>query len=139
MNLKKTDKIRKVQRMALFLLIIIGIINYMDRATLSIANHAISEELGLTKIHMGYLLSAFSLTYALLQLPVGAFLDRVGSRILLGLGLLVWSVAQFSGGVVPNYRAGSSTGVGSVHQTIIGVWKYRANPLTASLVYPFFC
>ncbi|MGV4176985.1 MFS transporter [Citrobacter freundii] len=105
MNLKKTDRIKKIQRVALFLLIIIGIVNYMDRATLSIANHAISEELGLTKIHMGYLLSAFSLTYALLQLPVGAFLDRVGSKILLGLGLLVWSVAQFSGGVVHSFKA----------------------------------
>ena len=105
MNLMKTEKIRKIQRLALFLLIVIGIVNYMDRATLSIANHAISEELGLTKIHMGYLLSAFSLTYAFLQLPVGAFLDRMGSRILLGFGLLVWSVAQLAGGVVHTFQS----------------------------------
>ncbi|MGL6019859.1 MAG: MFS transporter [Gibbsiella quercinecans] len=105
MNMNKTDKIRKIQRFALFLLIIIGIVNYMDRATLSIANHAISEELGLTKVHMGYLLSAFSLTYAFLQLPVGAFLDRLGSRILLGLGLLLWSAAQLAGGIVHSFKA----------------------------------
>ncbi len=105
MELTKSSRIKKIQRITLVLLILIGIVNYMDRATLSIANISISGELGLTKVHMGYLLSAFSLTYAFLQLPVGAFLDKTGSRFLLGLGLLLWSAAQFAGGLVHSFKA----------------------------------
>lgn len=105
MSIKKSEKIKRIQKSALFLLIMIGIINYMDRATLSMANHSISEELGLTKVQMGYLLSAFSLTYAFLQLPVGAFLDRLGSRMMLGVGLLLWSAAQAAGGFVHSFKA----------------------------------
>src|ERR1700710_3207568 len=49
---------------------------------------------------MGLLLSAFSLAYAFSQLPVGALLDRFGSRIMLGLGMFAWSVAQLAGGFI---------------------------------------
>jgi MFS family permease len=49
---------------------------------------------------MGLLLSAFSLAYAFAQLPVGALLDRFGSRVVLGLGMLLWSVAQLAGGFI---------------------------------------
>ena len=42
---------------------------------------------------MGLLLSAFAWSYALLQLPVGGLVDRAGSRVLLGAGMTLWSVA----------------------------------------------
>jgi MFS family permease len=77
-----------------------GIVNYLDRSTLSIANHSISEELGLNASQMGLLLSAFSLAYAFSQLPIGALLDKFGARAMLGLGMLVWSVAPLAGGFV---------------------------------------
>ncbi|WP_158747860.1 MFS transporter [Acidisphaera sp. L21] len=69
-------------------------INYMDRATLSIANPLIRQDLGLSVTQMGFLLSAFPLTYALAQLPLGLVIDRLGSRLLIGVGLTVWSLAQ---------------------------------------------
>jgi MFS family permease len=77
-----------------------GIVNYLDRSTLSIANHSISQELGLSASQMGMLLSAFSLAYAFSQLPIGALLDKFGARAMLGIGMLVWSVAQLAGGLV---------------------------------------
>lgn len=72
----------------------IGIINYMDRATLAVANPLIRQDMGLSVTQMGFLLSAFPLTYALAQLPLGLVIDRLGSRLLLGFGLVVWSLAQ---------------------------------------------
>jgi sugar phosphate permease len=59
-----------------------GIVNYLDRSTLSIANHSISEEMGLNASQMGLLQSAFSIAYAFSQLPIGALLDKFGARLI---------------------------------------------------------
>ncbi|MCX2684650.1 MFS transporter [Pseudomonas sp. DCB_AW] len=131
-NKNNNIRIKKIQRSLLFLLVIIGIINYMDRATLAIANTAISDEFSLSKIEMGYLLSAFSLTYAFLQLPVGAFLDRAGSRLLLGIGLIVWSAAQLAGGLTHNFKTLLLTRV------ILGAGEAPQFPAAAKCISEWF-
>src|SRR3954468_3410652 len=94
-----SPRIRTVQRTVLALLVISGAVNYVDRATLSIANPLIRQDLGLSIADMGLLLSAFLWAYAFSQLPGGALTDRLGPRRLLGLGLFVWSLAQGAAGV----------------------------------------
>ncbi len=96
----KTPRLRRIQWVAVTFLTLAGLVNYLDRSTLSIANHSVSGELGLSASQMGLLLSAFSFSYAFAQLPMGALLDRFGARLMLGVGMLVWSVAQFFGGLV---------------------------------------
>jgi sugar phosphate permease len=96
----KSARLKKIQITAVTLLVISGLVNYLDRSTLSIANHSISNEMGLSASQMGLLLSAFSLPYAIAQLPIGVLLDRLGARKMLGFGMLIWSVAQLSGGFV---------------------------------------
>ena len=80
-------RIRRSQAISLVLLVICGVINYLDRATLAVANEYIRADLGLSLGEMGVLLSAFSWSYAICQLPVGALVDTVGPRWLLGAGL----------------------------------------------------
>jgi len=92
-------RIRGRQTLTLVLLVICGVINYLDRATLAVANEFIRADLGLTLGQMGLLLSAFSWSYALCQLPVGALVDKIGPRWLLGSGLVLWSLAQAVGGL----------------------------------------
>jgi sugar phosphate permease len=96
----KTPRLRRIQWVALTFLTLAGIVNYLDRSTLSIANHSVSGELGLSASQMGLLLSAFSFSYAFSQLPMGVLLDRFGARLMLGVGMFVWSVAQLFGGFV---------------------------------------
>jgi sugar phosphate permease len=98
--LQKSQRLKRIQVVAVVFLTVAGIVNYLDRSTLSIANHLVSQELHLSASQMGLLLSAFSLSYAFAQLPVGALLDRFGSRVMLGLGMLVWSTAQVMGGFI---------------------------------------
>ncbi|MGF6572784.1 Sugar phosphate permease [Paraburkholderia fungorum] len=98
--LQKSPRLKRIQVVAVVFLTIAGVVNYLDRSTLSIANHLVSQELHLSASQMGLLLSAFSLSYAFAQLPVGALLDRFGSRVMLGLGMLVWSIAQVAGGFI---------------------------------------
>ncbi|WP_018610581.1 MFS transporter [Uliginosibacterium gangwonense] len=96
-------RVRRAQITSLALLILTGVINYMDRGTLAVANQSIAKELGLSLGQMGLLLSAFSWSYALAQLPTGGLVDRVGPRRLLGVGLVAWSLAQAAGGLVSNF------------------------------------
>ena len=95
--------IRRSQTLSLVLLVVCGVINYLDRATLAVANEYIRADLGLTLGQMGLLLSAFSWSYALCQLPVGALVDKIGPRWLLGIGLVVWSLAQAAGGLASTF------------------------------------
>ena len=96
-------RIRRRQTIALALLVVTGVINYLDRATLAVANEFVRADLGLSLGEMGLLLSAFSWSYALCQLPVGALVDKIGPRWLLGAGLVVWSLAQAAGGLVSTF------------------------------------
>jgi sugar phosphate permease len=96
-------RIARAQRSALVLLVFAGTLNYVDRATLSVANPLIRQELGLSIADMGLLLSAFLWAYAFAQLPGGALLDRLGPRRVLGAGLVLWSVAQAAAGFVAGF------------------------------------
>jgi MFS family permease len=100
-----SKRITSIQRWAIGLLVVGGALNYVDRATLSVANKLIQEDLGIPIAKMGLLLSTFLWAYAISQLPVGALIDRFGPRKLLGLGLLSWSVAQAAGGIVMSFGA----------------------------------
>jgi sugar phosphate permease len=102
---RPSDRIASIQRWAIVLLIAGGALNYVDRATLSVANKLIQEELGISVAKMGWLLSAFLWAYAVAQLPVGGLIDRFGPRKVLGLGLFGWSVAQAAGGLVNGFGA----------------------------------
>src|SRR5580698_129039 len=95
-----SPSMRRMQRLALVMLVISGTVNYLDRSALAIGNPEIRKELGLNATQMGVLLSAFLVSYAFAQLPTGLLIDRVGPRKLLGLGLAVWSLAQTLAGFV---------------------------------------
>jgi sugar phosphate permease len=101
--LQATPRVKSIQRAAVVMLVAAGVINYIDRATLSVANPLIRQDLGLSIADMGYLLSAFLWAYAFAQLPTGAMVDRLGPRILLTLGLSLWSCAQLLGGRVQGF------------------------------------
>src|SRR6202050_2915545 len=100
---KATPRLKSVQLAALAMLVVAGVINYIDRAMLAVDNPLIREDLGLSIADMGYLLSAFLWAYAFSQLPTGAMVDKVGPRILLALGLSLWSFAQLLGGLVQSF------------------------------------
>ena len=99
-----TPKVKSIQRTALAMLVVAGAVNYIDRATLAVANPLIREELGLSISQMGYLLSAFLWSYAFSQLPTGAMVDKLGPRRLLTIGLSLWSLAQLLGGLVQSFN-----------------------------------
>lgn len=96
-------RIRRVQKITLTLLFIAGIVNFLDRSSLSVAGGAIRADLGLSATEFGVLLSAFSLSYGFAQLPSGILLDRLGPRVVLGAGLIFWSAMQALTGIVNSF------------------------------------
>jgi sugar phosphate permease len=96
-------RIRRIQRISLLMLVVCGTINYLDRGALSVANSAIRADLHISLGEMGLLLSAFAWSYALVQLPVGGLVDHVGPRVLLGVGMALWSLAQAVSGLVTSF------------------------------------
>ena len=53
---------------------------YLDRVCISTAAPAIKADLGLSDAQMGYVFSAFTLAYALFEVPSGWLADRFGAR-----------------------------------------------------------
>jgi MFS family permease len=92
--------LRRHQTITLSLLFLAGVVNFLDRSSLSIANSTVRAEMHLSATEMGWLLSAFSLAYGLAQLPLIGILDRAGTRSLVGGGLILWSAAQMLTGLV---------------------------------------
>ena len=93
-------------------------INYLDRTVLGIAAPYLTRELGLTAASLGIVFSAFSWSYALLQIPGGVFLDRFGTRVTYSLALTMWSAFTALMGVV--------TGLPGLILTRIGVGVFEA-------------
>jgi ACS family D-galactonate transporter-like MFS transporter len=67
-------------------------INYVDRANLAVAAPYLRKEFGIDAAAMGFILSGFFWTYAVMQMPFGWFADRAGPRTALTVAVVWWSV-----------------------------------------------
>ena len=85
------------------LLSISVLINYVDRGTLSIAAPILKDDLHLSPSQLGVLLSSFFWTYAAFQIVSGWLVDRFEVNWLLALGVLVWSAATLTTGLVHGF------------------------------------
>ena len=82
-------------RWRIFLLMLMLIaINYIDRASISVAMPVISKEFDIDLTTQGFILSSFFLTYALMQIPGGMLADRFKPRIVIAAATLGWGFFQ---------------------------------------------
>jgi MFS transporter, ACS family, D-galactonate transporter len=89
----------------LALVLIATIINYVARVNISVAAPFMSKDLGIDKVQLGFIFSAFSWTYAFALLPGGYFVDRLGSRLMYGISLIFWSLATALQGVASGFTS----------------------------------
>lgn len=88
----------KKRNSVLILLMIVGVITFLDRINITMAGTQIMQDLNLNKTQWGWILSAFILSYGLFQIPLGAWGDRKGHRTVLAIIVLWWSLfTGFSG------------------------------------------
>lgn len=107
----------------------LSLLLYVDRICISAAEGPISSELGLRPEHMGWVMSAFALGYALFQAPSGWLADRFGPRLVLTAVVIFWSL--FTG------LTAVATGLISlvVIRFLFGVGEAGAFPGIARAVY----
>jgi MFS transporter, ACS family, glucarate transporter len=82
----------KKRNIVLLFLILIGVVTFLDRINISVAGATIMQDLGLSKKQWGWVLSAFILSYGLMQVPLGVWGDKKGHRTVLTIIVLWWSL-----------------------------------------------
>ena len=89
----------------LALLVISGILNYVDRTNLSIGATDIQKQLHLSNYQLGLLLSAFFWTYAASQLfyVAGWLADRLNVCLVLAVGFALWTFATTASGLATGF------------------------------------
>ncbi len=110
-------------RWGIAILLGIGIvINYFDRTNISVATKPFEQAFHLSAAQMGIVLSAYLWSYTLLQIPVGAMLDRIGVKWLMRIGTIIWSLATFMTALV------SGLGLVILSRVLLGIAEAPAFP-----------
>ncbi len=71
-------------------------INYIDRQVLGILAPDLQKEIGWSELDYGRIVIAFQVSYAVMMLVWGKILDRVGTKLGLGIAVTWWSLAAMS-------------------------------------------
>jgi ACS family glucarate transporter-like MFS transporter len=95
----------RYRRRVLLLLFLLSIITYLDRVCLSVAGPRMQADLHLSPERWGWIVGAFTLSYALFEIPTGAMGDRIGARTVLTRIVLWWSAFTSLTGLASSYVA----------------------------------
>ena len=128
----------RVRLLIVTMLFLVTTVNYADRATLSIAGPAISKELHLDPIAMGYVFSAFGWSYVIAQVPGGWLLDRFGSRLVYAFSIIIWSLFTIMQGWVGFFGAGSALFMLFALRFLVGLAEAPSFPANARIVAAWF-
>ncbi|VTT98343.1 mfs transporter : Sugar phosphate permease OS=Singulisphaera acidiphila (strain ATCC BAA-1392 / DSM 18658 / VKM B-2454 / MOB10) GN=Sinac_6136 PE=4 SV=1: MFS_1 [Gemmataceae bacterium] len=139
--LPTTQRATRVRYVVLFMLCILAMITYMDRAANGSAKKAIMSDLGVAEADFFWVLIAFQLAYAIFEIPSGWLGDTQGPRSTLLRVVLWWSVfVALTGFVGTSYLGGVYLGFTAlvVIQFFFGVGEAGAFPNIAKSLYNWF-
>ncbi len=83
------DRPTHARNWVIFFAVTLAIITYIDRVCISQAAPSMQQDLGLSKVQMGWAFFAFTWAYALFEIPGGWMGDRWGARRVL-MRIVVW-------------------------------------------------
>jgi len=116
----------------LVLLFFLTFITYLDRVCLSLVGVRIKSDFHLTNEQFGWVLGAFSLAYALFEIPSGILGDRIGQRAVFIRIVLWWSLFTA--------MTGLTTGLLSlvIVRFLFGVGESGAYPTSSAVISRWF-
>ncbi len=122
----------KKKNVILTLLVILGMVTFLDRINISVAGSSIMHDLGLSPSEWGYVQSAFILSYGIMQIPMGAMGDYFGHRKILAAIVLWWSAfTAFTG------LAGSLASL-LVIRFMFGIGEAGSSPCSTGVIGRWF-
>jgi len=118
---------------ALSVLVLVYMLNFIDRNILSILANDIKADLGLTDADLGFLYgTAFGVFYALFGIPLGRLADSWHRVRLMTVGLALWSLMTALSGFARNGLELAAARIG------VGVGEASASPSAYSLLSDWF-
>ena len=117
-QLRETDTSPKNRsRYVLGVLVVVYAFNHLDRQVFGVLMEPIKRDLGLSDSAMGFLGGmSFALFNAVAGLPIARWADRRSRKMIISLGIVVWSAATAASGLARNFVhlaiARVTTGVG---------------------------
>ena len=120
-------------KIALILLVIVYVFNFIDRQILSVLAEDIKADLNITDSDLGFLFgTAFAVFYAIFGLPLGKLADVWSRKKIISLGLATWSIMTALSGTARSFFSLSVFRVG------VGIGESSASPASYSLLSDYF-
>ena len=118
---------------ALFVLVIVYIINFIDRQILSILVGDIKRDLQVSDAQIGFLYgTAFAVFYALFGIPLGRLADSWYRGRLMAMGLALWSSMTALSGFANSFGTLAAARIG------VGIGEASASPAAYSMISDSF-
>jgi MFS family permease len=118
---------------ALGVLVIVYVLNFIDRQILSILANDIKADLGVGDDYLGFLYgTAFAVFYALFGIPLGKLADSWQRVRLMSIGLALWSAMTAVSGFARDAATLTVARIG------VGVGEATASPSAYSLISDWF-
>ncbi|WP_158784606.1 MFS transporter [Pantoea sp. BAV 3049] len=133
-----TAKKTNTRWVVVFVLFFITLINYADRATISLAGPSMANELGLSPVDMGFIFSAFGWAYVIFQLPGGWLLDRFGSKKIYAFSIFFWSLFTLMTGLAGFVTGAAAVAVLFVLRFLVGGSEAPSFPANSRIVAAWF-
>ena len=120
-------------KIALVLLVIVYVFNFIDRQILSVLAEDIKADLNITDSDLGFLFgTAFAVFYAIFGLPLGRLADVWSRKKLISIGLVTWSLMTALSGTAKSFFSLS------VYRVGVGIGESSASPASYSLLSDYF-
>lgn len=118
---------------ALFVLVLVYIVNFIDRQILSILAEDIKRDLALQDAQIGFLYgTAFAVFYALFGIPLGRLADSWYRGRLMAMGLALWSSMTALSGFANSFTVLAAARIG------VGIGEASASPAAYSMISDYF-
>lgn len=116
----------------LTMLVILSVVTFLDRTCITFSSLEIQRDLAISPSEWGWVLSIFTLSYGIMQIPLGALGDKVGHRWVLALIVLWWSAfTSFTG------MAGGLLSMLAI-RFCFGIGEAGASPCSTSVISRWF-
>ena len=87
-----TESFWKSRYSVIFMCFAATFVCYIDRVNISVAIIPMAKDFGWSVETQGYVLSSFYIGYLMMQIGGGRLADRFGGKLILGVGVLIWSL-----------------------------------------------
>src|SRR3954470_20607231 len=119
---------RKLARVSLVLLLLINLLNYVDRQILAAVEKPIAAEYHVSAADTGWLVPAFMFAYMIFSPLFGVLADRMRRWAIIGIGVIVWSLASGGTGAMPTF------GLLVVMRLMIGIGEAAYGPVAPTII-----